>query len=147
MISTPIKVLFQLSRGTNVTLDCQYSSNPIQRLYKWEHNRDVIFENSTNDHYTVTANSLTIHDITPNDAGLYKCNVTNQCGSDGVTFVLDVIGKSIVSYSIDLSTNSLPYSGKLSREKTFANFADLSPFVKFFFANIACPYLVYSMNQ
>ena len=32
----------------------------------------------------------------------------------------------------------IPYSGKLSREKTFANFADLGPFAKVFFANIAC---------
>ena len=43
----------------------------------------------------------------------------------------------------------LPYSGKLSREKTFANFVDLSPLAKVFFANIACtrnPYSVYSIN-
>ena len=29
----------------------------------------------------------------------------------------------------------IPYSGKLSRDKTFANFADLEPFVKVFSAN------------
>ena len=30
---------------------------------------------------------------------------------------------------------NVPYSGKLSREKTFANFVDLEPFVKVFSAN------------
>ena len=30
---------------------------------------------------------------------------------------------------------SIPYSGNLSRDKTFANFADLEPFVKVFSAN------------
>ena len=97
MISTQT-MPYELSRGANITLDCQYTSNPIQRLYKWEHRIidqiDVLFENSTSDHYTVTAYSLTINDITADDAGLYMCNVTNQCGSDGVNFVLDVIGKS-----------------------------------------------------
>ena len=29
----------------------------------------------------------------------------------------------------------IPYSGKLSRDKTFANFADLGTFVKVFSAN------------
>ena len=32
----------------------------------------------------------------------------------------------------------IPYSGKLTREKTFANFVDTCPFAKVFFANIAC---------
>ena len=32
----------------------------------------------------------------------------------------------------------LPYSGKLSRDKMFANFADLEPFVKVFSANLKC---------
>ena len=32
----------------------------------------------------------------------------------------------------------LPYSGFISREKIFANFADLSQFAKILFANIAC---------
>ena len=32
----------------------------------------------------------------------------------------------------------LPYSGYISREKIFANFADLSLFAKILFANIAC---------
>ena len=31
----------------------------------------------------------------------------------------------------------IPYSGKLSRDKTFANFADLKPFVKVFSANLS----------
>ena len=34
-----------------------------------------------------------------------------------------------------LAINDIPYSGKLSREKTFA---DLGSFAKVFFANIAC---------
>ena len=32
-------------------------------------------------------------------------------------------------------TGIILYSGKLSRDKTFANFADLEPFVKVFSAN------------
>ena len=32
----------------------------------------------------------------------------------------------------------IPYSGKLLRDKTFTNFADLEPFVKVFSANFEC---------
>ena len=38
-----------------------------------------------------------------------------------------------------LTVTMLPYSGKLSREKTFANFADLSQFAKVFFAKAFFP--------
>ena len=40
---------------------------------------------------------------------------------------------------------SLPYIGKFSREKTFSNIADLGPFAKVFFANIACARNSYSV--
>ena len=43
------------------------------------------------------------------------------------------LGARVVTHT---QTNRLPYSGKLSREKTFTNFADLMPFVKVFSTKI-----------
>ena len=85
-------------RGDNATLECQYSSNPVQRVYKWQrlNNVAVLFENTTNDHYTITPHSLTIHNVTPDDGDIYFCNVTNQCGSRFARLGLDVIGKYTV---------------------------------------------------
>ena len=45
---------------------------------------------------------------------------------------------SIIMVLLPLLSQIIPYSGKLSRDKTFANFADLEPFVKVFSANFKC---------
>ena len=80
-------------RGDNTTLDCQYSANPLERSYKWQRPDKIILLDTSDQHYTVTQHTLTIHNITPVDASLYTCNVTNQCGSGTVFYTLDIIGK------------------------------------------------------
>ena len=60
---------------------------------------------------------------------------------EGVGQTLQLVRKSAIARDT--------YTGKLSREKTFANFVDLSPFAKVFFVNIACArnqYVVYGVN-
>ena len=84
---------FTLSRGDNVTMDCQYTSNPVERVYKWQFLGKSIFMNTSDSHYMVTPSTLTVYNITPDDANVYICNVTNQCGSDHLTYPLEVIGK------------------------------------------------------
>ena len=49
--------------------------------------------NSSDTHYTVTPNALTVYNITPDDANVYICNVTNQCDSNAIPYTLEVIGK------------------------------------------------------
>lgn len=84
-----------VSRDDNITMQCQYSSNPVQRVYKWQHHDGSIFPNTTNTHFTVTPHTLTIHQVTPSDAGVYLCNVTNQCGTDSNAFNLEMIGELV----------------------------------------------------
>ena len=93
MSSTPMA--FIVSKGDNITMDCQFTSNPEQRLYKWQFLGMSIFTNTTDSHYTVTPNTFSIYNITPDDAGVYICNVTNQCGSGTVAYTLEVIGKFV----------------------------------------------------
>ena len=57
------------------------------------------------------------------------------------------MGQLLTMNTLHVAKFLLPYSGKLSREKTFANFADLSPFVKVFFANIACARNLYRYSM
>jgi hypothetical protein len=90
---TSTNIGFTVSRGDNTTMDCQFTSNPEQRIYKWQFLGTSIYQNTTDSHYIVTPNALSINDITPDDAGFYFCNVTNQCGSDTVPYTLEVIGK------------------------------------------------------
>ena len=52
-----------------------------------------IFENTSDNHYTVTPTTLTIYNVTPDDANFYTCNVTNQCGTATIPYTLEVIGK------------------------------------------------------
>ena len=75
-------------------MDCQFTSNPEQRIDKWEFLGESIFMNTTDSHYRVTQNAFSIYNITPDDATVYLCNVTNQCGSDTVAYTLEVIGTS-----------------------------------------------------
>ena len=108
-----------LSRGDNVTMDCQFTSNPLQRVYKWHLLRtsDSILLNESNNHYTVTPNTLSIYNITPDDANAYICNVTNQCGSATVAYNLEVIGKFIqVTYSPCNVWDSVPKTAKIHNQ-------------------------------
>lgn len=84
-----------LARGDNVTMQCLFTSNPVERVYKWQHTTSgtTIFPDNMDPHYTVTPGSLTIHRLLPSDAGVYLCNVTNQCGSDSIVYHLQLIGK------------------------------------------------------
>ena len=85
---------FTVSRGDNVTMDCQFTANPVERIYKWQQfvGRTTLFMNTSDGHYIITPRTLSIYNITPDDANSYLCNVTNQCGSNNVAYILEVIG-------------------------------------------------------
>ncbi len=96
-ISSSSSSVIIVSVDSEVTLNCAYFANPVVRVYKWVHqNRDdnnntgIILESS--DHYTVNPHLLVVHNATVDDAGLYDCNVTNQCGSQTLGYLLDMIG-------------------------------------------------------
>ena len=84
--------------GSDVTLQCVYTANPTVRITKWHFielmniTSSIIFMGDTSGHYSVEAHSLTVYNLTAADGGLYTCNVTNQCGSDQISYHLVIIG-------------------------------------------------------
>ncbi len=88
-----------LPAGSNVTLVCLYTANPAVRGYKWVHNDLTLLPGGGEDpHYGVTNTSLTIGGLNTSDGGLFRCNVTNQCGSSLIAFLLYVIGEESIYY-------------------------------------------------
>ena len=84
---------FEIPVSAEVTLNCQYTANPIVTIYKWQQQyADSVILESTN-HYTVNQYTLTIHNVTVQDAGVFHCNVTNQCGYNTVAHLVSIIGK------------------------------------------------------
>jgi len=79
--------------GTDVRLTCDYSANPIVTIYKWtqQDSNNTIFDST--EHYTLNQYSMEIHDLTVADAGVFSCNVTNQCGFATVTHLVTIIGE------------------------------------------------------
>lgn len=82
---------------SELSLDCEYSSNPTARGYKWSlNNRPLALDNIAS-RYVITDSPnmyvLTVQNITASDAGVYDCNVTNQCGSDFVAYYVEIIGE------------------------------------------------------
>ena len=84
--------------GSDITLSCVYTANPTVRITKWHFiefmniTSSIIFMGDTSGHYSVGTHSLTVHNLTAADGGLYTCNVTNQCGSDQTSYHLVIIG-------------------------------------------------------
>ena len=61
-------------------MTCEASGDPPPNVYTWK-------RNETND-VVANGNILNFTHINRNDAGLYKCEATNQCGMDaGLQFV------------------------------------------------------------
>ena len=73
------------------------------------------------------------------DHNIENVSVEGECDASSEESAVSCSGVVIKHKNVD--------SGKVLRKKTFANFVDLGPSVKVFFANIACarnPYPVYS---
>ncbi len=84
--------VMEVSVGTEMSLTCEYFANPVARVYKWVHiDEGIILESS--DHYTVNQYSLVVHNVTVEDAGVYDCNVTNQCGNRTLGYLVNIIGE------------------------------------------------------
>lgn len=92
MISSSSSRQIEVSVDSEVMFDCVYFANPAVRVYKWVYqNQDIILESSGR--YIVSPQSLTVQNATIEDAGVYGCNITNQCGSQTIGYILDIIGE------------------------------------------------------
>ena len=92
--SSPPSRTVEINVSSELTLTCQYTANPVVTVYKWVHVDDgTIILESTN-HYTKNRYSLVVHNLTIEDAGVYECNLTNQCGDRTLPYLVHVIGES-----------------------------------------------------
>ena len=76
---------------TNLTISCSWKANPKARGFKWERNKQSLIVGHEDPHYIITNNSLTIESVNSTDGGFYYYNVTNQCGSSILPFLVTVI--------------------------------------------------------
>ena len=93
-IASPINVV-ELTVNSELSLECDYTGNPTVRGYKWSLSNISLLTEDSSDHYVVTERPsvLTVHNLTADDAGVYRCNVTNQCGSDYLSYYVEIIGE------------------------------------------------------
>lgn len=94
-IAVPPSHTVELTVNSELSLECDYSGDPTVRGYKWSLNDDSLLTMDSNAHYVITDRPpmLTVHNLSADDAGVYDCNVTNQCGSDFVAYLVEIIGK------------------------------------------------------
>ena len=87
--------------GEQILLTCQYNALPLVSALKWEKNGTVIARNASVEngdsrmaipHYNESQVQLLINATTPQDAGNYTCNVTNDIGSSSDTTIIVVQG-------------------------------------------------------
>lgn len=117
-ISSSSSSLIKVSVDSEVTLDCIYFANPAVRVYKWVfQDQEIILE--SRDHYTVNQYSLIVHNATVDNAGIYDCKVTNQCGSQTIGYLLDIIGEYIVGQLAKLIRNDISSYGRQSSYNNF----------------------------
>ncbi len=79
--------------SSNLTLSASYKSNPEARGFKWERNKQSLIVGQGDPHYLVTNTSLTIENVNTTDGGFYYYNVTNQCGSNVLPFLVTVLDR------------------------------------------------------
>ena len=103
--------------SSDVTLQCNFTSNPLSYPVQWYksilNNPLSKQELTSNSHYTLSDNLLTIHAITSTDTGIYTCNITNQCGST----TSDIHILYIIQYPVpptDLSISQGPFQQYVS---------------------------------
>lgn len=97
VVNVPLSI-YRANFGSDVTLDCEVTSNPFHTSVYWERtiNNHMIEITTNSVKYggsTVNNPSLTIHNFTANDIGSYRCLAVNSI-STGLSqlTVLKVIG-------------------------------------------------------
>ena len=88
-----------------LVLNCPYLANPSTAQVHWSKEAQDISIQDENEKYEIFPNgSLQISRITLSDSREYTCLVTNEIGTDEVTYTLLVIGEDIaVCLSVCLS--------------------------------------------
>ena len=90
--------LYTVVLGNNITMNCNYSSDPPVTHVQWKYNNSDSLLNIPigKERYTgsIPPNpSLTIINTTFQDSGIYLCMVTNYLGSDvSDSIILQIIG-------------------------------------------------------
>ncbi|KAL9951226.1 hypothetical protein ACROYT_G043850 [Oculina patagonica] len=103
--------------GKQMLLTCQYNALPPMSEVLWKKNGTVLARNAiveindsrvTIPHYNESHVQLSINTTTPQDAGNYSCNVTNDVdsSSDMITIVIQGTYIYLAGVSIDLTTSS-----------------------------------------
>ena len=72
--------------GSHVTLPCTAEGNPTPHVV-WIAPNGTVLQNRTTD------TNLTLPNVSRQNSGTYRCNITNKVGSDSATVELDVLCK------------------------------------------------------
>jgi hypothetical protein len=80
---------------TDLVLQCNFTSNPLNYPIRWYkvplYPPNTPEKITTNSHYKISGNKLTIHSITPSDVSYYICNISNQCGTNTSSIPLLIV--------------------------------------------------------
>lgn len=109
---------------STVTFYCNNTANPPSFPIVWfyqSQSMPLLTTLVANDHYTIANDSLTLHNITTADNGIYICNVTNLCGYTKRTIVMSTIDLPYHPTNVSISQGPFWNNISLSWEPSVGN--------------------------